>query len=456
MPRKNEQVINRLLNQAWALHPDKLQELALLAERRLSGEETKHLAEAGKSGNRAEDRYEVRDGVAILKVYGMLDKRMNLFMRFSGGTSTELLARDFRQAQEDPEVRAILLDVDSPGGAVDGTKPMADLVFEARGRGKPVVAYANGLMASAAYWIGSAANTVVAPETAEIGSIGVAFLHLDYSGADAQAGIKRTFITGGKYKRIASDEKPLSQEGREYLQALVDEYYDLFVEAVGRQRRADPETVQSRMADGRIFIGKKARKAGLIDQIGNFEDALALAREQGVQFMKNLTMEQLQAENPDLYQQILAAGAAGVTLENLLAQNPQTCEQLRAAGHEAGVQTERERAAKILTRAGLKGITLAAIQEGLSYEAALEKFLDHQDKVKAEALAALGAQASMVVGTTPVQVEEHTETGTASIETRAKAAWDKDPQLQQEFTVFETYLAFFRAEEAGLAKIKTG
>lgn len=452
MPQ-NEQIFKAILHHPWALHPAKLEEIALVLDRRLSGEKLELPEAAAIKGDQPRKRYEIQDGVAVLPVYGVLDKRMNLFMRFSGGTSTELLARDFKEALDDPQVQAILLDVDSPGGAVDGTKELADLVFAARGV-KPVVAYANGLMASAAYWIGSAAQAVVAPETAEIGSIGVALLHYDFSAADEKAGVRRTFITGGKYKRIASDEKPLSEEGREYLQGMVDDYYGLFVEAVARNRGVEAEKVQEKMAEGRLFVGKKARKAGLIDQMGNFNDALALARAKGGAMPKNMTKATLQAGNPELFQEILAEGAAGVTLEALLAQQPETGEKLRAEGREAGIKAERDRAVKILAKLGLKGISLKLIEDGSGYEAALEAMLDHRDQVKAEALKALGSEAPPAVGSDPAKVETHVEDGEDSpIETRAKAEWDKNPKLHKEFRLFENYLGFKRAEENGKVKI---
>lgn len=406
MPQ-NQTLFKGLQDRPWALHPAKFEEIAAFLDRRLAGEKLAFPeAAAGPQGNKADGSYDIVDGTAIIPVYGVIDKRMNMLMKYSGGTSTELLARDFQKAMNDPQVQAILLDVDSPGGSVDGPKDLADLIYQARGQGKPVVAFANGLMASAAYWIGSAADAVVGNDTAEVGSIGVAAMHYDFSLADEQAGVKRTAIFAGKYKRIASDEKPLSEEGRDYLQGIVDDYYGLFVEAVARNRGADVETVQNKMADGRIFIGKKALKAGLIDKIGNFNDALALAGQMKEGDMPK-TKEQLQAENPELYQEIRAEGAAGVTLDDLLAGNPQAAEKFRAEGRDA----ERNRTVKILTKAGLKGLTLTVIQKGDAYETALEKFWDNREKVKAEVLAAMQEEAPPVVGTSPAAVERYTESG---------------------------------------------
>lgn len=445
-------LINSLQDRAWALHPAKFDEIGAFLDRRLVGDKLEFPeAASGKNGNKAEETYQVIDGVAVLPVYGIIDKRMNLMMRFSGGTSTELLARDFKKALADPGVDAILLDVDSPGGSVDGPKDLADLIYAARGQ-KPVIAFANGLMASAAYWIGSAADMVMANATAEVGSIGVAAIHYDFSAADEKAGIKRTAIYAGKYKRIASDEKPLSAEGKDYLQGIIDDYYALFLGAVAQNRGTDIDTVQERMADGRIFIGKKALKAGLVDQIGNFNEALALARAKGGAMPKNMTRETLQAENPELFQALLAEGAASVTLESLLAKQPEAAENLRAEGASA----ERARVVEIFEAAGGQGLLLQVLQDGSEPKAAMKLFLANHDKVKAEALAAMQGAAPPAVGTEPIKPETYEEPAQdAPLETRAKAEWDKDPKLRAEFgDRFELYLIEQRKIEAGVIKVK--
>jgi len=443
---KESQFIKSIQNQAWALHPAKLEELSLAIDRRLAGERLEAYPTAGgKSGARAGESYKVRDGVAILPVFGILDKRMNMFMQFSGGTSTQLLIRDFQAALNDSAVEAILLDVDSPGGAVDGTKELADLILSAREQ-KPVVAYANGLMASAAYWIGSAALAIVAPETAEIGSIGVALMHYDYSAADEMEGIKRTVITGGKYKRIASDEKPLSKEGRDYLQAMVDEYYALFLEAVARQRGIDPETVHERMGDGRIFLGRKALKAGLIDKLGNFNTALALAREKG----GRMDLQTLQEKHPDLFAQVKGMGKEEATWDEALARNPEGVEQLRAEGEKR----ERERVIDILDFRGPEPVKFRLIRDGIPPgEALLALNLSLAEEVdKARSLAGLAEAAPPALG----QVVENMTTVAedAPLEEQARSCWDKDAAIRKEFKNFETYLAYFRAESEGRAKIR--
>src|SRR5574343_168354 len=381
MPTTTKHFINTVQDRVWALQPAKFEEVSHFIELRLTGEKiTLPESAAGKSGNRAEDQYEVIDGVAVLPLYGMLDKRMNLLMNFSGGTSTELYAKSFQRAMADPNVMAILLDIDSPGGSVDGTKELADLILSSRGQ-KPIVTYANGLMASAAYWIGSAADVIIAMDTAEIGSIGVALMHYDYSVQDEKMGIKRTAITAGKYKRIASDEKPLTQEGHDYLQSMVDDYYRLFVDAVGQNRGVDSDKVHDKMADGRIFIGKKAMKVKLIDMIGNFNDALAMAKQKGGSMTANLTREKLAAENPELFKEIFESG--------------------RQEGQKAGVEAERQRVNELLAKNGDPEATRQAIINGTSVSEAGWLFFEAAQKAQQQRLMELETSAPPSMGQAP-------------------------------------------------------
>ncbi len=355
---KEETLIGMIQDKAWAIHPAKLEEIQAFIDARMNNPSASFDVVVGKSGNRASDNYEIKDGVAVIPVYGVLEKRANLFMRMSGGTSTQLLKRDIQSALNDPSVESILLDVDSPGGSVDGTKAVADFIAQNRSR-KPILAFANGMMASAAYWIGSAASEVMAEDTAMVGSIGVALTHVDRSEYDQKLGIKRTQIFAGKYKRIASDEKPLSEEGQAYLQSIVDTYYELFVDSVSRNRGTDLDSVLNTMADGREFIGRQALDAGLVDSIGDFDQALAKAREKGRKMNAKAILEQY----PDAYQEIHDLGAKSIDVATLKDQ-----------AKTAGANEERARVIEILNAKGDPATTLKAIESGDSVDSAMGQF----------------------------------------------------------------------------------
>jgi len=263
----------------WGITPDMLKVIDAILQDHAEGLRLDSAEIQSRLGHKLENTYSVRvqDGVAIIPVHGVLAKRMNLFAMISGGTSTEILMSDFQDALGNDEVQSILLDIDSPGGTVDGTQALAGLIYQSRGE-KPVIAFANGLMASAAYWVGSAADQIIAEETAAVGSVGVISMHYDYSEADRKEGVKRTVISSGKYKAIGNDTEPLSKEGEQYIKDRLDYLYSIFVNEVARNRGVDTKAALN-MSEGKIFIGQQAMDVGLVDQIGSFDDAFNIAKD---------------------------------------------------------------------------------------------------------------------------------------------------------------------------------
>lgn len=317
-----------VLTAPWAIEPAKLLEIQAIYATHLRGDKIDIAgieAKLGRPLNNEAQRYTIQDGVAIIPLEGVFAKKANLFSQISGGVSTELAARDLRDAMADPAVHSIILAIDSPGGTVDGTQALADIVAASA---KPIVTLANGTMASAAYWIGSAANAVyVADSTTIVGSIGVVATHTDISKAQEQEGVKTTEIFAGQYKRIASSYAPLSKEGRQTMQDQVDYTYSLFVSAVATNRSVSTDTVLSNMADGRIFIGQQAIDAGLVDGVSTLDALVAKlnsdrpsgqARAGVAQPIKStkrgaempITIEQIASENPDIADHFRAQGAA--------------------------------------------------------------------------------------------------------------------------------------------------
>lgn len=306
-----DHVIQHLGETPWAILPDTLDTIhrivaARLHNGKLSAEEIE--LQLGKD-EQERGLFTTKEGVRIIPVHGVISKRMNLFTRISGGTSTELLGRDIRQALSDEDVKAIMLDVESPGGSVDGPFELSDLIFNSRGQ-KPIYAFANGLMASAAYLISSAADKIIASQAAQVGSIGVITAHYDYSKYDEKVGVKRTYLTAGKYKAISHDAAPLSKEGKDYIQEKLDYLYTMFVDSIARNRGVSTEKVLAEMADGKIFIGDQAEKVGLIDSIGTFEGSLTqcvevfnnpITARKGTKEVTQMTLQELKKEHPELF-----------------------------------------------------------------------------------------------------------------------------------------------------------
>jgi len=217
--------------------------------------------------------YEVREGVAVLPIRGTIAKRMNLIAEVSGGTSSELLVQDINQAAEDEGVNGIILSIDSPGGSAAGTEQAANAVLAAKKK-KPVYALTDGMMASAAYWIGSAAEKVYLGSRLDVvGSIGVYRRVQDITEAEKRAGIVTHEIIAGKFKNAGSPHASLTQEARQVLQDEVDAIYSVFVSDVANYRGFSQEQALT-LADGRVFTGDQAIRAGLVDGYSTLEELI--------------------------------------------------------------------------------------------------------------------------------------------------------------------------------------
>lgn len=346
-----------IVNAPWAVTPDMYREVQAIYERHCRGEkiDLKGVeARIGQPLSGATRGYDVVGSVAVVPVDGVLAKRMNLMMQISGGTSMQLLAQDIQDAIDDPAVTAVILNIDSPGGTVDGTQELCNITYNARGA-KPIIALANGTMASAAYWFGSAADKVfVSSDTAVVGSIGVVTSHIDVSQSEAQRGVKTTEITAGKYKRIASQYEPLSVEGRQSIQDQVDYTYSVFVNDVARNRGTTPELVIENMADGRIFIGQQAVSAGLADGVATLSELIERAEagefsraenDPGIGAQQAATTQVAEGGGvPRTAEaQSTSKGESSMDVQKLKAEHPEVAEALIAEGRQAGAAAECQR-----------------------------------------------------------------------------------------------------------------
>jgi signal peptide peptidase SppA len=237
--------------------------------------------------------------IAVLPLHGILSQRMNLMTAMSGGTSTEKFTGLFQAAVADPAVGVIVLDVDSPGGSVFGIPELSDVLAKQRG-GKPVVAVANSLAASAAYWIASQADELVVTPSGQVGSIGVIRTHEDLTGMAAQQGVKVTYITAGKFKAEDAAFRPLTDEAQAAMQRQVNAYYDLFAKAVARGREVSPADVRGGFGEGRAVGAAEALKLDMVDRIETLPQALARLQTPGaiVQLRASARLRALERSDP--------------------------------------------------------------------------------------------------------------------------------------------------------------
>ena len=276
-------LLSEFLTTPWALMPERLQAMAGILTRWSAGEpptdetmfqiqsdrvlrDTRKQMAAANAGS----------GIAVLPLYGVVTQRGNMVDDISGpgSTSTQQFTSALRQVLADDTVGQILIDIDSPGGSVYGVAELASEIVKARSQ-KPVVAVANSLAASAAYWIGCSASEFYVTPGGEVGSIGVWQAHFDYSKALEEEGVKTTLISAGKFKVEGNPYVPLDPEAQAFMQSRVDDYYNAFIQAVAEGRGVMVDVVRNGMGEGRVLGADAALVQRMVDGIASFDDVLA-------------------------------------------------------------------------------------------------------------------------------------------------------------------------------------
>lgn len=268
----------RLFNTPLAILPDKAEVImAVLADRlgishiaRLNGDIVKPTALVGESSYQMRGRerdvgYDVTpDGIAIIEVSGTLVHKNGYLRPYSGMTGYDGIRQNIFMAINDPDVKAICLDIDSPGGEVAGCFDLVDFIYEARDI-KKIYAILNEMACSAAYAIASACNKIYMPRTGCAGSIGVIWMHVDWSKSLTENGIAVTFIKYGDRKADGNSYEPLSEDARKRAQSDIDSMGELFVRTVARNRGISVEKVRATQAA--VYLGQEAIDQNLVDGI---------------------------------------------------------------------------------------------------------------------------------------------------------------------------------------------
>ncbi|WP_297476496.1 S49 family peptidase [Ferrovum sp.] len=281
---KRSLLLAQIMSTPWALMPETLNAMAGILRRWRVGDPipaaTLQHIEADQGVRTARKAANTQAGsgqIAVLPLYGIITQRGNMVDALSGpgSCSTQQFAASLTDALNDPAVEQILIDIDSPGGSVYGVEELAAQILAARGQ-KPVVAVANSLAASAAYWIGSAASEFYCTPGGEVGSIGVWQAHEDLSDALKYEGIDVTLISAGKFKVEGNPYEPLTAEATAFLQSRVDDYFNAFVAAVAQARAVNADEVINGMGQGRVLGASAALSLNMIDGILTFDQVVSL------------------------------------------------------------------------------------------------------------------------------------------------------------------------------------
>lgn len=386
-------VLNFIKTQHWCIRPEWLKAIHSVANRDglelLNSQGLLPESISSKIGTRLDNTrsVSVRGSTAIIPITGVLTPRASMFSQVSGMVSSETILQDFTTAIEDQSIESIILQIDSPGGAVTGISDVANAIFNARGT-KPIYTHVVGEMASAALWIGTSSDKVFASPTAVIGSIGTVAT-IDTT---TEEGVIEIVSTQSPKKRMDMT----SDEGKADLIKIIDAISGTFIDSVARNRNTTSENVEANFGQGGIFIAAKAEEVGLIDGIASFEDTLAMLDTNKPQTTQTQTNKRISAMT--------------ITKESIQAEHPTIAEAFRAEGSASvldAVKADRLRASQILANApkGFEAEAQKAIADGISagdfalgiltaQQAKLSKIDSANDK-EAAPLQAIGAQGTI-------------------------------------------------------------
>jgi signal peptide peptidase SppA len=316
----------------------------------------------------------------ILKLSGIIEQKEKEYC-----ISIEKLCIILRSL--DLAIKRVILTFDTPGGSVEGIQELTKLIKSIRARGIVFLALSDSCCCSSGYWIASACDQVyLSSSTARMGSVGVVAVHEDTSKKDELEGVKYTELVAGKYKRIDSEHKLLSPEGRAIIQSQVDYIYSLFVSEISENRNILIERVIAEIGDARIFIGKQAIEVGLADGICSLNEILEgnympeKEKTKPVQAVDAPVdapneLEMLKKENEDLKLRISE-------LEKKLAGDEETSKEALSKEKQCAAQTERKRilALEEMAPVSCTATLLKAKTEGWSIDQAAIEFLKESKK----------------------------------------------------------------------------
>jgi capsid assembly protease len=275
-------IASRMFNTPVAIHPQKAEVIVSALADRMGIARVARLMEdddyggtpgamSGPSRDKPQAGYDIVQGVAVVPVYGTLVQKLGTLRPYSGMSGYDGIRQNLLMALADPEVKAIFMDFDTPGGEVAGCFDLVDTIHRARGI-KPIWGMANEMAYSAGMALISACDRVMVPRTGGEGSVGVVVLHMDWSAAIDEAGLKVTIITYGGLKAEGNPYQRLSKEAKGRIQNDINTMGELFVETVARNRNLSPDAVRDTQAA--CYLGGRCVEVGFADAVMPADEAL--------------------------------------------------------------------------------------------------------------------------------------------------------------------------------------
>ncbi|MEW6007433.1 MAG: signal peptide peptidase SppA [bacterium] len=212
-------------------------------------------------------------GIAIINIYGSIETTSQPGGFFEGFKGADYITKRLSRIAKDKRIKALVVRIDSPGGSVAASQEIYKGILSLKKNGKKVIISMADLACSGAYYIACAGDKIIADEGSIIGSIGVIFFAPNIESLMEKIGVKFNVIKSGKHKDIGSIAREMTDEEKKIIQGLIDKTFLQFFNAVSRERKIKEDRLKE-IADGRVFIGEEAKKIGLIDEIGTFQDAI--------------------------------------------------------------------------------------------------------------------------------------------------------------------------------------
>lgn len=443
----------------WAIEPDILKSLCRLNEiKSLSFQSERRL-----SNTRS---VMIRDGTAIIPLHGPITARSDIFTFFMGGTSLSDLAKDFQTALNDDQVKAILFDVDSPGGVALGPAEMADAIFKARGK-KPIWSYVGRNCSSAAYWIASATEKIITNPSALLGSIGVVTTIPVQEQPDLE-GYKNIEIVSSNANRKRPD--PRTAEGLSEIKRELNDLEAQFIESVAHYRSVTIDSVKNDFGQGGVLIGKNAVLAGMADSLGSYEEVLAelnqkFSTNKNKNLMSNkeiieksaITANFIKSEFPDIAEKLAKENSTKIQSET----KETAFNEGKKAGLIEGAKAERDRILAIEEAAlsGCEDLVMKAKQDGDMTAEKLALQIVAREKQRGTKYVDQSKEAEKEMPKVDPSFENTASNKAkvdqdAPLEDRAKAEWQNDSKLRSEFgNDYDSYLAYKQAFDANQVKI---
>lgn len=267
-PMTSAGLVQRAMLAPWAIQPEQKGSLFADLQRVARGE-----THPGEGPDAVDVEGSLSAGVAVLPMRGVLLQHEHQATALGPVTYTSHWGRVFDRMVVDPNVRSIVIDIDSPGGIVYGVEELSQKIYDARSA-KPILTVANSLSASAAYWIGTAAERMYVTPSGEVGSVGVYMMHVDQSELLRKMGLEVSFIHAGEHKVEGNWFEPLSDEARAELERSVEDVHDRFLADVARNRSVSVDQVRDTFGRGRTVRAGDAPALGMVDGVATLEEVV--------------------------------------------------------------------------------------------------------------------------------------------------------------------------------------